>query len=156
MAVKSVLLRQNWPIWLVSLVTFLNGVWSIVSILLTRVPGRVQYFLPFGVYHWTRSLTLVVGFILVYLSLHLVQRRRAVWWVAVFAAGLEIVAHVLHLRTWYTALPQTATFVLLLIFRDRFTVRSESRNIRGYLGEIGHLFGLKTAGCPVKTATPIL
>jgi hypothetical protein len=26
----------------------------------------------------------------------------------------------------------------------------------GYLGEIGHLFGLKTAGCPVKTATPIL
>jgi hypothetical protein len=26
---------------------------------------------------------------------------------------------------------------------------------RGYFGEIGHLFGLKTAGCPVKSATPI-
>jgi len=24
-----------------------------------------------------------------------------------------------------------------------------------YFGEIGHLFGLKTAGCPVKSATPI-
>jgi hypothetical protein len=26
----------------------------------------------------------------------------------------------------------------------------------GYFGEIGHLFGMKTAGCPVKSATPIL
>jgi len=25
-----------------------------------------------------------------------------------------------------------------------------------YFGEIGHLFGLKTAGCPGKSATPIL
>ena len=134
-------LKQNWPIWLVSLVTFLNGGWSIVSILLTRVPQRVQYFLPFGVFHWTRLLTLVLGFILVYLSLHLVQRRRAAWWVAVFAAGLEIVAHILHLRTWYTALPQTATLALLLIFRNRFTVRSESRNIRlGFLLLLGSLF----------------
>jgi hypothetical protein len=24
-----------------------------------------------------------------------------------------------------------------------------------YFGEIGHLFGLKTAGCPGKSATPI-
>jgi hypothetical protein len=23
-----------------------------------------------------------------------------------------------------------------------------------YFGEIGHLFGMKTAGCPVKSATP--
>ncbi|HXY74124.1 MAG TPA: hypothetical protein VEH58_02255, partial [Dehalococcoidales bacterium] len=56
-------IRKNWPIWLVSLVTFLNGAWSITSILLTRVPQRVQYFLPFGVVHWTRLLTLVIGFI---------------------------------------------------------------------------------------------
>ena len=26
----------------------------------------------------------------------------------------------------------------------------------GYFGEIGHLFGMKTAGCSVKSATPIL
>jgi len=28
--------------------------------------------------------------------------------------------------------------------------------LTGYFGEIGHLFGMKTAGCPVKSATPIL
>ena len=87
--IHKVLFKQSWPVWLVSLVTFLNGFGSIANILLTRMPVRVQYFLPFGVFHWTRSLTLVLGFILVYLSLHLFQRRRAAWWVAVFAAGIR-------------------------------------------------------------------
>ena len=30
-----------------------------------------------------------------------------------------------------------------------------ARKVTGYFGEIGHLFGLKTAGCPAKSATPI-
>jgi len=134
------LLRQDWPIWLISLVTFMNGSWSIASILLTRIPERVQYFLPFGVFHWTRSLTLVMGFVLVYLSSHLFQRRRAAWWVAIFAAGLETIAHVIHLRTWFTALPQATTLTLLLVFKDRFSVRSESRSIRmGFVLLVGSI-----------------
>jgi phosphatidylglycerol lysyltransferase len=141
LAVNFASLKQSWPVWLVSLVTFLNGAWSIISILLTRIPHRVQYFLPFGVFHWTRALTLVMGFILVYLSLHLVQRRRAAWWVAVFAAAVEIIAHLIHLNTWYTALPQAMTLTLLLVFHNRFSVRSESRNIRlGFLLLLGSVF----------------
>ena len=141
LAINFASLKQSWPVWLVSLVTFLNGAWSIISILLTRMPQRVQYFLPFGVFHWTRSLTLVLGFILVYLSLHLFQRRRAAWWVAVFAAAMEIIAHIIHLRTWYTAFPPATTLALLLIFRKRFSVRSESRNIRlGFVLLFGSLF----------------
>ena len=140
-AVNFASFRQSWPVWLVSLVTFLNGTWSIVSILLTRISLHAQYFLPFGVFHLTRTLTLVVGFILVYLSFHLVQRRRAAWWAAIIAAVLGIVAHILHLPTWYTALPQIAAFVLLIVFRERFSVRSESRNIRlGFLLLLGSVF----------------
>jgi hypothetical protein len=30
-----------------------------------------------------------------------------------------------------------------------------SKDLNAYFGEIGHLFGLKTAGCPGKSATPI-
>lgn len=128
-SITSALLRQNWPVWLASLVTFLSGVWSIVSILLTRVHGREQYLLPFDEFHLSRTLTLVLGFILVYLSFHLLQRRHIAWWVAIFAAVLGVVAHVLHLRTWYTAFPEIALFALLIIFWKRFLVRSESRNI---------------------------
>ncbi|MFZ1915911.1 MAG: phosphatidylglycerol lysyltransferase domain-containing protein, partial [Dehalococcoidales bacterium] len=130
LTVNSALLKQGWPVWLVSFITFLNGLWSIANVLLASVPRRVQYFLPFGVFHWTRLLTLVLGFILIYLSLHLFQRRRAAWWVAVFAAGLETCAHIIHLHTWFTALPPAATFAVLIVFRNRFSVRSESRNIR--------------------------
>jgi phosphatidylglycerol lysyltransferase len=141
LTVNYVRLKQGWLIWLVSFITFLNGIWSIASVLLTSVPRRVQYFLPFGVFHWTRLLTLVLGFILVYLSFHLFQRRRAAWWVAVFAAALEIIAHIIHLRTWYTALPEATTFALLIVFRKRFSVRSESRNIRlGFVLLFGSLF----------------
>ncbi len=83
----------------------------------------------------------MVGFILVYLSFHLFQRRRAAWWLAVFASGLEIIAHIFQLRIWYGALPQTAAFTLLIVFRDRFSVRSESRNIRmGFLLLLGSIF----------------
>jgi hypothetical protein len=33
---------------------------------------------------------------------------------------------------------------------------SKHYTFNAYFGEIGHLFGLKTAGCPGKSATPIL
>jgi hypothetical protein len=36
------------------------------------------------------------------------------------------------------------------------TVRGVHPEFHAYFGEIGHLFGLKTAGCPGKSATPIL
>ena len=140
LTINSDHLKKGWPVWLVAFITFLNGLWSIANVLVASVPRRVQYFLPFGVFHWTRLLTLLLGFILIYLSLHLFQRRRAAWWVAVFAAGLEIIAHLIHLNTWFTALPPTATFAVLIIFRNRFTVRSESRNIRlGFVLLLGSL-----------------
>ena len=141
LAVFTPLLKRDWPIWLVSLVTFLNGVSCIADILLTRIPQRAQYFLPFGIMHWTRSLTLVLGFIFIYLSIHLFQRRRAAWWVALIAAALEILAHSMHPGIFYAAVPDLTTFALLLIFRDRFSVRSESRNIKlGLILLVGSLF----------------
>jgi hypothetical protein len=74
---------RDLPILLVSGITFLNGAWSIASILLTRLPMSVPFFLPFGVYYYTRLLTLVIGFIFVYLSFHLYQRNRVAWWAGV-------------------------------------------------------------------------
>jgi hypothetical protein len=70
-AVAAAAFKQDWPIWLVSLTTFLSGAFSIILILLTRVPQHVQFLLPYGLFHWTRSLTLILGFVLIYLSYHL-------------------------------------------------------------------------------------
>jgi len=86
----------------------------------------IAIFLPFGVFHWTKLLTLVLGFILVYLSLHLFQRRRAAWWSLFLPPGWRLLPyrpseHLVHRIT------PAATFALLIVFRNRFSVRSESR-----------------------------
>ena len=125
-------LKKNWPIWLVAFATFVNGVVSVLQIMLTRLPIKPSHFrtlLPFGQYYINRSLTLVLGFMLLYLSIHLLQRRRIAWWVATVCAGLAFVLHIAHLHLWYTAISTAIAFILLLVFRKRFTVRPESRSL---------------------------
>ena len=76
LAMTRGVLKRDWPIWLVTLVTFTNGLLSILQILLIRLPQHPGLFglvLPFGLFHWSRSLTVVLGFILIYLSFHLFQ-----------------------------------------------------------------------------------
>lgn len=125
-------LRRDWIVWLIAAATFANGLLSVSQILFTRVRGSSDFFnliFPFGLFHWSRSLTLVLGFILVYLSFNLLSRRLMAWWMAVFASLLAVLAHLGQLRLWYTALSPALTLTLLVLFRRRFTVRSEQRNI---------------------------
>lgn len=132
--------KRNWPIWLVAFVTFANGVVSVLQIILTRFPvgyQRSDVLMPFGLYHFNRSLTLILGFILLYLSIHLLQRRLIAWWVATFSAALSFVLHISHWHLWYMALAPAITLTLLLVFRKRFTVRAESRSLLQGFGLLG-------------------
>ena len=57
-------LKRDWPIWLVSGATLANGVLSILSVMAARYSERPELFtlpLPFGVYHWSRSLGVAFG-----------------------------------------------------------------------------------------------
>lgn len=132
MKILSSKIRQEWPVWLVSFVTFANGLVSILAILLTRFhePRLFGVIFPFGVYHWSRSVTVGLGFILIYLSYNLLQRRRAAWWLAIVISALVMVGHMAHPTLWPAGFAPEITIVLLLIFRRRFRVRSEVRNIR--------------------------
>jgi len=130
-------IRQNWPTWLVAGATFANGLLGIISVLVVRFHDRPALFnvpLPFGLYHWSRSLTLLFGFVLVYLSFHLLQRRRAAWGLALGGAILAAAAHVGRGHLWYAALASVAVVVLLLLFHKRFTVRSEPRSMAQGVG----------------------
>jgi phosphatidylglycerol lysyltransferase len=129
--------RRYWPIWLVAGATMANGLLGIISVLVVRFQDKPALFnmpLPFGLYDWSRTLTLLFGFVLVYLSFHLLQRRRAAWSMALGGTILAAVAHVGRGHLWYAALAPAGLVVLLLLFRQRFTVRSEPRSIARGIG----------------------
>ena len=97
-------LRRDWPIWLIALATLANGLLGLVSVLVVRFqdkPALLNMPLSFGLYHWSRSLTLLFGFVLVYLAFHLLQRRRAAWSLALGGAILAAVAHIGRGHLWY-------------------------------------------------------
>lgn len=132
METHSSRIRQEWPVWLVAFVTFANGLVSILAILLTRFQEARPWgmIFPYGVYHWSRSVTVALGFVLIYLSYNLLQRRLVAWWLAITISILVMFSHLVHPELWPAALAPALTIVLLLIFRQRFRVRSEFSNIR--------------------------
>jgi phosphatidylglycerol lysyltransferase len=76
------------------------------------------------------------------LSFHLFQRRRAAWWLSVIGLALAILVHTGHGHAHHVLLwaISTATLVLLIVYRRRFTVRSEPRSIaRGLVFMAGSL-----------------
>jgi phosphatidylglycerol lysyltransferase len=123
---------QRWPIMAIGSLVLANGLVSIGQALLTRISSNPHLFtlpLPYGLYHWSRLLALLFGFALLYLSFQLFQRRRAAWWMSVVGLVLTIIAHTGHGHHLPLAAIPVATVVLLAVFRNRFTVRSEPRSI---------------------------
>ncbi len=122
---------QRWPIYVVALITLLNGLTSILSVLLVRFrpPSFLTEVLPFGLYHWSRPATVALGFVLIYLSYNLWHRRLAAWWAAAIVSVLVLGSDLIHPRLWPEAIAPGVTLVLLLVFRRRFRVRSGIRGM---------------------------
>jgi phosphatidylglycerol lysyltransferase len=125
-------LRRDWPAILAGFAILANGVGILLQVLLVRLGSSPRFLtlpMPYGLYHWGKLLSLVLGFLLMYLSLHVFQRRRTAWWVAMGSLGLSVVFHLGRGRHWYLASVPVVTFVLLVVFRNRFRVRSEVRSM---------------------------
>ena len=130
-------LRQNGLIWLVAGVTFANGLFNIVQMLALRIsptPEILNTAFPFGIYRWSRTLTVVFGFVFIYLSVHLFQRRRVAWAATAGIAMLSVMTHLGRGHAWQVVLVPTITLAVLLVARDKFTVRSEPRSVTRGVG----------------------
>ncbi len=127
--------QENWPAWLVAGVAFINGFLEVLRVLVVRVPDQsgISGLLPLGLHHWNRSLSLVFGLALLYLSLNLFRRKRVAWWLAVLGCAVVVVVRIGYGRPWYTIVVPAVTLGILLLFRKGFTVRSEPKSIsRGF------------------------
>lgn len=125
-------IKREWPIWLTCLAILINGLLPIINTLLTRFPPHPIFFdsiLPFGIFNLSRSLTVVIGLVLVYLSFRLLQRRRVAWWLAIMGLVLALTIN-LGFQQWYQAPAPAVTLALLLVLRRRFSVRSAGQSIR--------------------------
>jgi phosphatidylglycerol lysyltransferase len=132
-------IREQGLVWLVAALTFANGVYSLLLMLVVRFSRRPEIIgrvLPFGIHHWNRTLTIVFGFTLIYLSLNLLQRRRVAWVLVVVVLLATGLFHITRgdVFRWHVSTAPLATVVLLLVARKRFTVRSEPRSVARGVG----------------------
>jgi len=126
-------LRDGGPIWFAAALTLLNGAVALLSVLLIRMARAALFFslpLPFGMYHWSRTLTSVFGLLLIYLSFQLLRRQRVAWELAVAGSILTAAVHLGRGHPWLTAFVPLVTAGWLLAWRKRFTVHSEPQSIR--------------------------
>lgn len=127
----------RWPVWLTVGVAFANGLFEVLRVLIKTLPANesVTGYLPYGLYFWNRSLSLVFGVALIYLSFNLLRRKRMAWWLAAAGSAVVFVIYVIREGLFTggffeeSTLAPAVMLVFLLVFRRRFTVRNEPRSL---------------------------
>jgi phosphatidylglycerol lysyltransferase len=152
------------PVLIVALITFLNGLVGIIEPLCQRLVKHPRIFdivVPYGVYHWSRSLGVLFGFMLLFLAMNLVQRKRMSWIIAQFILVVSLIVHLIRARIEsasdsdftteslvFAVLPIVLNTALLWIYRKNFSVRSEIRKIK-----TGAIFVVATLLCALIYGT---
>lgn len=143
---KATFALSQLPVIFLSLITFANGLSGLFGLLfqrLSRHPVLFDMVVPYGIYHWSRGLSLLFGFILIYLSFHLLMRKRASFYLALAGLAVSLVLHLLRARmelhsdsdfinesVYFALLPIVLNMALLIIYRKRFVVKSETSKIK--------------------------
>ncbi len=128
------------PPHLPALVTGLTGLASILSVLAPTLPRRVNQidrYWPLAVSDVSRTLTLVGGFFLLFLSASLWRRKRVAWLAAIVLLVVTVMTHLLKGHDQVVAIVAVANIGLLVTYRHRFRVRSDVPTIAQGLARLG-------------------
>jgi len=146
-------LPRNHVIGAVAFVTFGSGLLNIISVIGKGLAGRLDIladFFPLEFIHLSRSLTLLLGFALIVVAVNIYKRKRRAW---LFTMGLSAFSAVFHMTKgldYEEASVSLALCIVLLIFRDRFTVKSTLPSLRlglvRFTAALLIAFGYGTAG----------
>jgi phosphatidylglycerol lysyltransferase len=134
---------QEWPVYLVSTITLLSGLagtWEPLLMRLSSHPRLFNTLVPYELYHLSNTLTIAFGYLLIFLSVNLYQRKKTAWWIAISLSALSLALqlarlgsehiHWLENQPWATQLPSyslapsLAALIALGLTRSKFSVRS--------------------------------
>ncbi|MBX9941808.1 MAG: phosphatidylglycerol lysyltransferase domain-containing protein [Candidatus Obscuribacterales bacterium] len=124
--------------------TMLSGLTATLAPLSLRLKEHPRLFhalVPYEVYHLSNTLSVLLGFLTLYLSLNLFRRKKNAWLITLLlSTALTLLqlarygsehSHFFHLDIpTYSALPACLSIIALLSARKSFTVKSEP--IRGW------------------------
>ena len=117
--------KKDWTVLTVAFATLISGLFSIFQILFIKFPNLLKmepFIVSFGLYHFSRILTLLSGFVFIYLSFELLERKKVAWLLAVIFSTIGIFVHIVKRDDIYSCFIPLAILFLLFIFRKRFTV----------------------------------
>ncbi len=140
---------QDAPIWLVASFTCLSGAVAILQPLAGRLmehhPKLFSLVVPPEIYHFSKSLHVIFGLFLIYVSINIFKRKRRALTTAIILSILSAISHAARVGAEHIALipnhdvaelipliniifPLFAV-VLLWYYRKRFTVKTERPTI---------------------------
>jgi phosphatidylglycerol lysyltransferase len=125
-------LRRVVPI-AVAVVVLGSGAVNISSVIGPSLPGRAEVIdglFPLQFVHFSRSLTLLIGFALVISSINIYKRKRRAWLVVSFLTLASVVLHMTKGLDYEEAAVSALLGVLLLLSRRIFVVRSSVPDFR--------------------------
>ncbi|HXK09938.1 MAG TPA: phosphatidylglycerol lysyltransferase domain-containing protein [Vicinamibacteria bacterium] len=118
---------------LVPFVVGLVGVLNVLSAIVPREPTvmrTVQQWLPLGVTQRSRALMLFAGIALLQITRNLGRRKAVAWWVAVGALAVSLLSHLGRAFDLHHSLVAALLLSYLVVFRRRFSARSDPGSLR--------------------------
>jgi phosphatidylglycerol lysyltransferase len=139
---------SDWQVAVVSSITLISGLigtWEPLLVRLSSHPRLFNTLVPYELYHLSNTLTIAIGYMLIYLSINLYRRKKTAWWIAVALSALSAALQLARIGTehihWldgmaiarelpsYSVLPSLAALVALFLARSAFTVRSAHESL---------------------------
>jgi lysylphosphatidylglycerol synthetase-like protein (DUF2156 family)/membrane protein DedA with SNARE-associated domain len=117
----------------VPFVVGLLGVLNLLSAIWPREPAvmtQLEQWLPLEVTQRSRALMLLAGLALLQVTRNLGRRKTLAWWVAVVALSVSLLSHVGRAFDLHHSLVAALLLGYMVVFRRRFTARSDPASLR--------------------------
>ena len=121
------------------------GVLNLLSAIWPREPAvmrELEQWLPLEVTQRSRALMLLAGVALLQITRNLGRRKALAWWVAVVALAVSLLSHVGRAFDVHHSLVAALLLGYLVVFRRRFTARSDPASLRQALAMAPVLAGV--------------